>query len=620
MPSIRPVGSTDGAMLKCSDEYRKTFLRILPISAAILVVLSGRVPADDFPNELNSSVPEPRILLHEHADAGKVRATSSRILNSSDPLVKLVHDTRESSRRRLLSTSEHTPWQIMHGLLGLRHDFVIRHNGATVSGIEWISSGPMFRGEHWFSETPFGGHAHPYSVPYAFEGHINQFLAILSMSSLPLDHEFRTRQGKVTMRDMLKNAQMTVNEREEVTWTLWALSRYLPPDAQWKNQHGELWSIERLLRLETAKSLTGAPCGGTHGLFALAHARNVYLRTGRPLEGAWLEAEYKIRRHIQSARMQQNSNGTLSSNFFRGRDYKTDFDKRMASAGHILEFLMIALPQDELSEPWVRRAIEATCNDLNSNRNAYVSCSPLYHTVNALSIFLERVPEAPGPMAVRETPFKSTSQSRNLGINAPAATTAPLTTNTAARSDSAVAEKRPETDVPPVPESAADAADAAAKAITDEPGRPVDSAVATPAEQPAEGTQESSPEATPPSTESTEAEVTPPPTESNEAEATPPATDTAPLTIPLETPVPLQIATEPLRPIPSEADSESGSGPSPLPEVPGTPRPEASTETKSDVPASQPLDTKTPQVKPPAVPRSGGWKATPRSRRSPIFR
>ena len=109
------------------------------------------------------------------------------------------------------------------------------------------------------------------------------------------------------------------------------------------------------------------------------------------MRGVWLEAEYKIRKHINIARMQQNTNGTLSSNFFRGRSYEYDFNKRMASAGHVLEFLMIALPQEELQEQWVRRAIDATSRDLLNNRRAYVKCSPLYHAVNGLSIYLLRV-------------------------------------------------------------------------------------------------------------------------------------------------------------------------------------------------------------------------------------
>jgi len=399
----------------------------------------GKVPIGD--NELNSPIDEPQVTIDEHSSNAVMRPTPLVIQQAKDPLVKLVYETREAQRRRLLSTAEHTPWQIMHGMLALREEFLIRHNGQPVSCLEWIKTGPTFENENWFEKTQVRvltgrggnnafemvtvGRGHPYNKPYAFEGHINQFVAILSMSGVPLETQFNTPQGPVSMRDMLTYAKMTVNAKEEVTWTLWALSRYLPPDAEWTNAQGEKWSIERLVKIETAKSLQGAPCGGTHGLFALAHARNVYLRTGKPLAGVWLEAEQKIRRYIQTARMQQNSNGTLSSNYFRGREYKQDFDKRMASSGHLLEFLMMALPSQELNAPWVRRAIEATSNDLMVNRKAEVSCSPLYHATSALSIYLDRITAVPPKIAQGAPKTHTISNSKEIK-SADAALTGPV--------------------------------------------------------------------------------------------------------------------------------------------------------------------------------------------------
>ncbi len=412
-------------------------LQITSVDAQIKLS-PGRVPISD--NELNSSIDEPQVTLDEHSSNAVMRPTPQHIQQAKDPLVKLVYETREAQRRRLLSTDEHTPWQIMHGMLALREEFLIRHNGQPVNCLEWIQSGPTFENESWFEKTQLQvltgrignnyelmtvGRGHPYNKPYAFEGHINQFVAILSMSGVPLESQFNTPQGPVSMRDMLTYAKMTVNEKEEVTWTLWALSRYLPSDAEWVNAQGERWSIERLVKIETGKSLQGAPCGGTHGLFALAHARNVYLRSGKPLIGVWLEAEQKIRRYIQTARMQQNGNGTLSSNYFRGREYKQDFDKRMASSGHLLEFLMMALPSQELNAPWVRRAIEATSNDLMMNRKSFVSCSPLYHATSGLSIYLDRVTAVAPNMAQGPSKTHTIANSREIKT-ADAALTSPV--------------------------------------------------------------------------------------------------------------------------------------------------------------------------------------------------
>ena len=392
------------------------FRQILPLLGAALVLAASVCQGQEqFPNELNSPVDEPQVVLPESPHKVPVRPASGAVQQSTDPLVKLAYETREVQRQRLLSTTDHTPWQMMHGLLGLRQDFLINHKGQTINGLEWMQTGPMFENEPWFEKTQFGGRAHPYNKPYAFEGHINQSLAILSMCNVPLDMQFGTPQGPITMRDMLKNAQMTVNEKEEVTWTLWALCTYLPSDAEWINAKGERWSIERLVQVETAKKVGGptSPCGGTHGLFALARARNVYLRTGKPLRGVWWDAEQKIQKYIETARLNQNANGTLSSAFFKGKEYKQDFDKRMASSGHVLEFLMMALPQERLKEQWVRRAIEATAKDLMANRKAYVSCSPLYHATDALSIYLDRVAPTAPPLVQKPENAKVISNTKS---------------------------------------------------------------------------------------------------------------------------------------------------------------------------------------------------------------
>ncbi len=391
--------------------------RFLPLIVfSIPAAVADETPV---PNEINSKIEEPLIYLPEAGASSPFHSASQpRTIspNSDDAaLIKLAEEAVDSTRRRLLSVETNSPWQIMHGLLALRRDFQLKKNDQVISGLDWVSSGPSYEGEAWFERTQYGGRAHPYSRPWAFEGHANQFLAILSMSALPVDHQFQTPTGPITIADMVEHAQKVVNVKDEPTWTLWALSRYLPPDAAWRNVNGESWSIERLVSIQTAKPLQGSACGGTHGLFAIAHARNVYLRSGQPLRGVWLDAEYKIRRHISIARVQQNSNGMLSSNFFRGREYKQDFNKRMASAGHILEFLMIALPQDELKEPWVRRAIKSTSEDLLRNRKAFVKCSPLYHAVNALNIYLDRVRPASDAVAL------TTDEGELMSVDADAA-------------------------------------------------------------------------------------------------------------------------------------------------------------------------------------------------------
>jgi hypothetical protein len=319
--------------------------------------------------------------------------TPSASTNISDPLAAEVEKAIEITSRRFLETEVHTPWQIVHGMLAYRRDYLVKQNGVKVNALNWIASGPVYKDQPWFEKMPYGAHAHPYNnVPYAFQGHPNQFLAYMTMCDLPLDFKFKAAGDQtVTITDFLNGAQMEVNDREEVTWTLWFLAHYLEPDAHWINKDGQPWSMERLVQIENGKVVTSAACGGTHGLFALAYARNGFRASGRTLYGPWLEADQKVQRYVEEARANQNPDGTFSSNYFQGPGSSTDFVKRIGTTGHILEFICVALPQSRMSEEWIRRAVTALAHDLIENRQAAAECGALYHAVDGLAIYRTRL-------------------------------------------------------------------------------------------------------------------------------------------------------------------------------------------------------------------------------------
>lgn len=324
-----------------------------------------------------------------------------------DPLVKLATDAVEVSSRRYLTADMHTPWQVIHGLLAYRQDFQlkVKDSDKKINALDWAASGVTFRGESLFQKTPYGGRAHPFIQAYWFEGHPTQFMAYLTMCRLPTSHEFKTAGGEVvTVQDIINNAKMEVTRATDVemTWTLWALAHYLEPTAQWVNKNGEQWSMEELLRTELRNTIYDAPCGGTHSLFACAYARNAHLQTRQPLRGVWLEADQKIQRFIAEAKALQNPDGSFSIHFFKGRGSSNDFNTRITSSGHMIEWLMVALPQSRLSEPWIQNGIRCLAQDLIDNRHLNAECGPLYHAVDGLQIYRERMQIA-ARMAQRTT-------------------------------------------------------------------------------------------------------------------------------------------------------------------------------------------------------------------------
>jgi len=313
-------------------------------------------------------------------------------------LKALVDEAILKTEQRYLDVDQYTPWQMMHGLLALRGDYKLIKNGKLISAVDYISDKAMYRGEYYFEKTPNGGRSHPFSVPYAFEGHINQFPALMSMTGLPLDHQFKVQNGTITVADIVKNAQMTANTNEEISWTLWFLTQYIDQDTSWTNQSGQQWSMAGLVRLQNQDSVVNAPCGGSHGLYAIAFARNAYVKQHGRLGGVWLESDFKLRNHIELARQLQNGDGSFSSNWLKGRGFTNDFQERIQYSGHSLEWLMMALPQSRLKEDWVRRGVQSVAQDLIHNATQPAECGPMYHALHSLVLYRERAyPESQAP-------------------------------------------------------------------------------------------------------------------------------------------------------------------------------------------------------------------------------
>lgn len=317
---------------------------------------------------------------------------SGSAAGADDPLLKQVDNAIATSRKRYLTAGRHTPWQIMHGILAYRADYEIRDSsGKLINAVEWVSRGQSYNGKPWFQRTRFGGRSHPYTKDYIFEGHPNQFLSMMANAGFPLNHKLTGGSSPITIRDLVENGKKETNSREEITWTLWSLSHYLGPDATWTNKNGESWSIERLVSMQARASTSNAACGGTHALYALAYALNGYKKTKRPLRGVWLEADRGVQQYIAIAQSLQNSDGSFSSQYFRGRGYSREFGKRLSTSGHTLEFLMLALPKKRLGEDWVRKGVASVANDLIANKSIPAEPGALYHAIDGLILYRKRM-------------------------------------------------------------------------------------------------------------------------------------------------------------------------------------------------------------------------------------
>ncbi|QDT64843.1 hypothetical protein [Calycomorphotria hydatis] len=376
------------------------FLAIAPVEAPRPVIKAEDTQlaeattvtkSDDVPESLPSSGEKKPATEMPNSREARATVSSFEVAEPKvDPFTKNLNDAIDITSRRILSADTHTPWQIGHGVLALRHDYEVRVNGEKVNAIDWISHNPTYDGEPWFYLTRYGARTHPFSVPYAFEGHPNQFLAFLALSKLPKDHKFYISGRTVTLQDFINNAKMSIDEREETTWTLWFFAYYVDLDDRWFSAQRKAWNIERMVQVEMREPVTKKACGGNHSLFAIASARNAYLQKGQRLYGTWLQAHYYLNRHIELARRLQNNDGTFSSNYYKGRGFTRDPSKRVSTSGHTLEFLMMAVPEEQLQQEWIRNAVSAVSKDLLEHKYTPLEVGGMYHALHSLIIYRER--------------------------------------------------------------------------------------------------------------------------------------------------------------------------------------------------------------------------------------
>ena len=298
---------------------------------------------------------------------------------------------------RRLNTTDHAAWQVVHGILAFGDAFPVDHEGTTSPALDYLLTGGRLTG--WTLRPGSEGVVavlDPGSK--TGQGHPDQWLGYLSQFSLeglPLDATLSAGGATYQVSDLLAQAQHDLRPGQEATWTLMAFYTYLPVDASWTAGDGTEWTLEKLVSMEAAADLAESACGGSHRLYGLTVAINRYLAaTGlkaADLAGGWAEAEARIQAAIENARRFQQPDGSFSTSFFERPTTSPDVFAKIGSSGHTFEFLAMALEQERLDEPWVRRGADALVTLLEQTADVPVECGGLYHAAHGLVLYRARM-------------------------------------------------------------------------------------------------------------------------------------------------------------------------------------------------------------------------------------
>jgi hypothetical protein len=315
--------------------------------------------------------------------------------NLQDQLDEVLAATYE---KRHLSLQEHAAWQILHGVLAYQHAFLVDNQGERVSAVEHVLNGGAMKG--WTMQIVADPQTGQRGLRALLEpgsntgqGHADQWLAILAQCGLELTDPIKIEGQVLTMGDFLRQVQQDVprNLDREYSWTLIGLTTYLPTDTTWTASDGQSWSIERLVEIEAGQDLALSACGGTHRLIGLAMALNRHLDQGGAIEGVWSRADAVIQQAIENTRQYQNPDGSFSTRYFEAPGSSPDLAQNLGTTGHILEFLALALSDQQLKEPWVQQAAANLCELFRRTMEVPLECGALYHAAHGLVLYRERV-------------------------------------------------------------------------------------------------------------------------------------------------------------------------------------------------------------------------------------
>ena len=318
-------------------------------------------------------------------------------LPSDEELRQEIDEVLEFTLRdRELNSQLHAAWQILHGSLAYGREFPVRHGDELLPAVDWVLSGGQMRG--WqFEPGRFGPRAILDGGSASGQGHDDQWLAVLSQCDLPDDTPMKLFGEQATIRDWVEQTKFDTPLKDEFSWTLIGLSNYLAADLDqtWTARDGETWSLERLMHAEADAArddLSGAACGGTHRVIGMSMALDRY-RQQNPdseLTGGWQAAAEQIDLAIDLAFEYQNPDGSFSAAYFARPATNPDVANQLGTSGHVLEFLALTLPKDELASEPMRRAVVHMCQLFRKTREQDLECGALYHAAHGLAVYRER--------------------------------------------------------------------------------------------------------------------------------------------------------------------------------------------------------------------------------------
>ena len=204
-------------------------------------------------------------------------------------------------------------------------------------------------------------------IGYGLQTHPSQLLAVLALSRVPADYPIRVGEDVRTVADLIESEKLSCRDGSDMSLKLLGLAYYMTKaDATWKNDRGETWSVKKIIKNELDADMKTATAGGTLRLLGLGYAVGRRVKREQPMEGQYKRAQAFVSQYINFALELQNADGSWGPNFLATRGPSRDKSAALRSTGHILGWLAVSLPEENLTDPRIVRAVTYVNRALSS--------------------------------------------------------------------------------------------------------------------------------------------------------------------------------------------------------------------------------------------------------------
>jgi hypothetical protein len=232
---------------------------------------------------------------------------------------------------------------------------------------------------------------------YGAQRRPSHFLAMLAFAQVQSSYPLRVGETQQTVANLVDGEKLQCRTGADLSMTLIGLSHYAE-NSSWKNDLGEEWSVERLLREELDKPATAATDGDIDRLLGIAYVLNHRKQHNLPLDGDYERAEKYLEELHGFAMNLQNKDGSWGYYLSR-QGVNPEETLTFNSTAYVLEWLSLSIPREQLEDPRMIAGVKYLLRIVNNNRyqrdiagltareiGAYT------RSLHALSLFLERCP------------------------------------------------------------------------------------------------------------------------------------------------------------------------------------------------------------------------------------